>query len=62
MDDKKYPPKDRQMWNESDVKEWSQWMKNGSVRIMTTEEERNVPQCTINGTKRRRKHNQEAVL
>ena len=45
--DEKVPPEARKMWNESDVKEWSQWIKNVSVRIMTLGEERTVPKNQI---------------
>ena len=34
MDDKKFSSEKRKSWNESDSKEWSQWTKNGSVRIL----------------------------
>ena len=29
LDDKKITPEERNMWNESDVKAWSQWIENG---------------------------------
>ena len=41
------PSDERKSWNESTIKEWSQWIKNGLVRILSSAEEQRIAKRQI---------------
>jgi hypothetical protein len=47
LDPRKFDHKERAIFSKADASEWSQWLSNQVVRVLTPEEERHIPRSKI---------------
>ena len=46
-DEQSFSPQERKLWDESDLKEWKQWIKSGCVRSLPEWHQEQVPKTFI---------------
>ena len=47
LDPRHFDAQEKDVFSEADAKEWAQWLKNGVVKVLTAQEEKEVPKGKI---------------